>query len=168
MIGREIIQKIIGYFTDWVHVPYSLTDENSLMAYMRTGYQHIHGESFLLPLYAAPVTLTSSAAAWSLDGAKTTIINKDQLAKPFDLHWCGISAISAELDGVIDIFAGDETEEVKIGAVDVERTSNFSRESALPLQIPQQPAGTRISARFTDSTASARTVRIKLYGHFYG
>jgi hypothetical protein len=69
---------------------------------------------------------------------------------------------------VIDIFAGPALTAVKIGAVDVGRTANFSRESAMPVQVPQQPANTRISCKFTDSTTSARTVRVKFYGHVYG
>jgi len=89
------------------------------------------------------------------------------ITKDFDLHWCSIWDISDSLYGVVDIFAGAPGSEEKIGAVDVGRTANFSRESAMPVQIPQQPANTRISCRFTDSTAGAETVRVKFYGHVY-
>lgn len=55
-----------------------------------------------------------------------------------------------------------------IGSVDVWRTANFSRESAMPVQIPQQPANTRISCKLSTSTANADTCRVKFYGHVYG
>ena len=157
----------IGLRTDRVGVPY-VAGEDTALAYLRTGYYHVHGESFLYPDKASPVTLTSAAGAWAGTGVVVEIIPAGALGRPFDLHWCSISTISAELDGVIDFFSGPADDLVKICSVDVERSSNFSRESALPMQVPQLPAGTRISARFTDSTTSQRTVRVKIYGHFYG
>lgn len=69
--------------------------------------------------------------------------------------------------GIVDIFSGAVGEEVKIGSIDVGCTANFSRESAMPVQIPQQPANTRISCRLSDNTTNVQTVRIKLYGHVY-
>ena len=37
----------------------------------------------------------------------------------------------------------------------------------LPIQVPQLPGDTRVSARFTTSTTNADTVRVKFYGHVY-
>lgn len=165
MIGNG--QNNIGIRSDYVDVPF-VPNSESVLAYLQTGYYHIHGASFLYPDKAAPVTLTSGAPAWSLAGAFIEIIPANAITKAFDLHWASLSAISAELDGVIDLFSGAIGAEVQIGAVDVSRTANFAREAAAPLQVPQQPANTRISGRFSDSTTSARTVRIKLYGHVYG
>jgi hypothetical protein len=170
MIGKgynaflSAIKSVVGSFGDWVHVPYSLTDLNSIMAYMRTSYQHVHGQSFLFPKYEAPKTLTSSAAAWSLTGTPVEIIGAEDTDRPFDLHWGVISSISDVLEGVITLYADD----VEICAIPVSRTTNFSREEAMPLQVPQQPAGTVITAMFADSTTSARTVGLKVMGHYYG
>jgi len=157
----------IGNFDDLVHVPFNIEDLNTLFAYLITGYYHVHGASFLYPDKVDPVLLTSSAASWSETGDIIEIIPAGAIAKPFDLHWASIWAISENLYGVVDIFAGPAEAPVKIGAVDVGRTANFSRESNLPVQVPQQPAGTRISCRFSDSTTSARTCRVKFYGHVY-
>jgi hypothetical protein len=165
MIGP--IGNILGAFFDYVHVPYDPDDITTIMGYLRTGYFHVHGASFIYPDKAAPVELTSAAGAWAITGNKIEVIPANAITKNFDLHWASISTISAELDGVIDIFAGPAPSEVQIGAVDVSRTTNFSREGAMPVQIPQQPANTRISCRFSDSTAQARTVRVKFYGHVY-
>jgi hypothetical protein len=163
------IKSVVGSIGDWIEVPYVFQNaKNTIMAFLQTGYYHIHGASFIYPDKADPVLLTSSAAAWSETGDITEIIPANAIVKAFDLHWCSVWDISVALYGVVDIFAGPADAPVKIGAVDVGRTANFSRESAMPLQVPQQPANTRISARFSDSTTSARTVRVKLYGHVYG
>lgn len=155
-----------GKFGDFVDVPY-VPGAESLMAYAVTGYYHVHGASFLYPDKADPVTLTSNAASWNQTGTIVEIIPANAITKAFDLHWCSASDISANLYGVIDIFSGAIGAEVKIGSVDVTRTSNFAQEGNKPLQIPQQPENTRISARFTDSTSSVQTVKVKLYGHVY-
>lgn len=165
--GSDVILDAVGEKGDFVNVPYQPGTE-SIMAYNTTGYYHIHGASFLYPDKANPVTLTSSAAAWSQTGTITEIIPANTITKDFDLHWASISDISANLYGVIDFFSGAVGQEVKICSVDVVRTTAQSRENAMPMQIPQQPANTRISARFSDSTTSSRTVAVKLYGHVYG
>ena len=161
------IDSVVGEMGEYVHVPY-VPDTQTLMAFLATGYYHVHGASFVLPDKADPVTLTSSSASWSETGAIVEVIAASAVTKDFDLHWCSVWDISDSLYGIIDIFAGGAGEEVKIGAVDVGRTANFSRESAMPVQIPQQPANTRISCRFSDSTTSPETVKVKFYGHVYG
>jgi len=163
----DSISDVVGMMGDFVAVPYTPATE-SIMAYNQTGYYHVHGAAFLYPDKANPVTLTSSAAAWSETGNIIEVIPANAIVKAFDLHWASLSDISSSLYGVIDIFAGAPGSEVKIGAVDVVRTTAQSRENATPVQIPQQPANTRISCRFSDSTTSARTVNIKFYGHVYG
>lgn len=158
----------VGASDDFVHVPYDSSILTSLMAYLRTGYYHVHGASFIYPDKANPVTLTSAATpAWAITGNKIEVIPANAITKDFGLHWCSVSNISAELYGVIDIFAGGVGAEVQIGAIDVVRTSISSRESAMPVQVPQQPANTRISCRFSDSTIIARTVEVRFYGHVY-
>lgn len=161
------IKTLLGTKTSIVSVPY-IPHADDMMAFIRTSYYHVHGASFIYPDKVAPILLTSSAAAWSETGDIIEIIPANAITKNFDLHWASIWDISDPLYGVIDIFAGPADAPVKIGAVDVGRTANFSRESAMPVQVPQQPANTRISARFSDSTSSARTVRVKFYGHVYG
>ena len=161
-----LIRDVIGNKNDYVPVPYQ-EDVASILGFLKTGFYHVHGAAFLYPDKAVPVTLTSAAPSWDITGSKTEVIPASSITKNFDLHWASLSDISASLDGVIDIFAGAIGEEVKIGAVDVVRTSNFSREQPVPVQVPQQPANTRISCRFSDSTTSSRTVRIKFYGHVY-
>ena len=163
------IKSAVGVIGDHIAVPYVFrAATNTIMAFLQTGYYHVHGASFIYPDKADPVLLTSSAAAWSETGAITEVIPANAITKAFDLHWASISDIPVTLYGVVDIFAGAIGAEVKIGSVDVTRTDNFSQEGNKPVQIPQQPANTRISCRFSDSTSSARTCRVKFYGHVYG
>lgn len=167
-IGNDPKGKaILGTKTSIVDVPY-VPHVDDMMSFIRTGYYHVHGASFLYPDKADPVTLSSSAASWSEAGALVEIIPTNGIVKDFDLHWCSVNEISATLYGVVDIFAGEIGSEVKIGAIDVSRTTNQAREDNMPVQIPQQAANTRISARFSDSTTSIRTVKVKFYGHVYG
>jgi hypothetical protein len=156
----------IGLKTDYVGVPYD--NDDTVMAYLKTGYLHVHGASFIYPKYVKPIQLTSNAAVWNTTGTIVEVIPANAITKDFDLHWCSISEISADLFGIIDIYSGGAGAEVLIGSVDVSRTTSQSRENAAPVQIPQQPANTRISCKFSDSTSSARTVRVKFYGHVYG
>lgn len=166
MIGNDRVQESVGLKGDFIDVPYQPGTE-SIMAYNATMYYHIHGASWLFPDKADPITLTSSTAAWSQTGAIIEIVPANTFNHPFDIHWASISDISANLYGVIDFFSGNVGQEVKICSVDVVRTTAQSRENAMPMQIPQQAANTRISARFSDSTSSSRTCKIKLYGHVY-
>ena len=169
-IGNDSLGNVlIGIPTDIVGVPYVPHKyDDTLMAYSRTGYYHVHGASFLYPDKADPVVLTSAVAEWAETGAIIEVIPANAIIKNFDIHWCSASDISASLYGIVDIFAGESGNEVKIGSVDVTRTSNFSQEGNKPVQIPQQPAHTRISCRFSDSTTSAQSCKVKFYGHVYG
>jgi hypothetical protein len=167
MISNNGQLKVIGKFGDYVHVPYVPNGE-SVMAFLATGYYHVHGASFIYPKYVDPILLTSAGAAWATTGDLVEVIPANAITKDFDLHWASISDISVALYGIIDIYAGPIEAPVLIGSVDVSRTANFSRENAVPVQIPQQPANTRISCKFSDSTTSVRTVRVKFYGHVYG
>lgn len=126
----------IGQETGFIQVPYQF-GENSILDHLNTSYYHVHGAAFLYPDKVVPVTLTSGIPSWDQGGAITEVIPANGIIKNFDLHWCSISEISASLDGVIDIFSGGVGNEVKIGAVDVVRTSNFSRENPVPVQVPQ-------------------------------
>lgn len=67
--GVDAIENKIGALTDFVRVPYTPNIE-SIIAYLHTGYNHVHGASFVYPKYAAPVELTSNADAWNTTGAK--------------------------------------------------------------------------------------------------
>jgi len=171
MIGNngilKAIKDIIGTLSDLIAVPF-VFGADTIMAHLNTNYYHVHGATFIYPLYAAPVTLTSVAAAWGEPATPTEIMPINTITKDFDLHWASISDISAVLDGIIDLYGDNGSGWVFIGPLcDVVRTSNFSREDQIRVQVPQLPANLRLGCKFRDSTTSIRTVRIKIYGHVY-
>ena len=153
-----------GARTDHIGVPY-VQGDNSIYAHLNTNYYHVHGATFLRPDKAAPVTLTSAAGAWSEAGGIAQVIAANDIKKPFDLHFITVTEISNVLDGVIDIFAGPDL--IRITSIDVSRSTNFSREVQMRIQVPQLPANWRVGCRFTDSTANPQTVKVKLQGHVY-
>ena len=156
-----------GGLEDFVDVPYD-PGTNTIMAHLNTNYYHVHGAAFIYPDKADPITVTSSAAAWSETGTIVEIIPADTITKAFDIHWCSIADISAVLYGMIDLYKDTGGVWEKIGpCCDVVRNSNFTRENWARVQIPQQEANTKIGARFSDSTSSQQTVKIKLIGHVY-
>ena len=160
------ISSIIGEFNDLVVVPYQ--EYQTLYAFLYTGYYHLHGANFIYMDKAAPITLNSDAAAWGIAATPTIIIPANTITKNFDLHWASLSAISAVLDGIIDIYGDVGNGWFKIGPLcDVVRTSNFSREEPVRVQVPQLKANMAIGVIFSDSTTSSRSVRLKLHGHVY-
>ena len=167
--NNTLIQPTLGRFTDLVKVPYSFHDLNTLMAYARTAYYHNHGAPFIYPSIGTdPILLTSGAGAYDQTGAIVEIIPAGAFDFAFDLHWLVVVAISAVLYGYIQLFTGAVGAEVAFGAPEpVSRTDTFSAENAQALHVLQIPAGTRLSARFIDNTASARTCRIWVKGHAY-
>lgn len=171
MIGNDgllkAIKNIIGTVADIVSVPF-VFGTNTILAHLNTNYYHIHGATFIYPLYADPVLLLSDAAEWGEPTSPTELMPINTITKDYDLHWASISDISAVLYGIIDLYGDDGGGWSYIGPLcDVVRTSNFSREDQIRVQIPQLPANLRLGCKFRDNTTSQRSVRIKVYGHVY-
>ena len=157
----------VGFKTDYVGVPFA-AGVNSVLAYAVTGYFHVHGKALVYPNHADEITLTAGAGAWNLTGLITEIVPENALNESaFDLHWINISGISANGTIQIDLYAGNAGEEVLIWSGRATRTTVTSPNGSHPLHIPQQPAGTRISARLSDSTAGALTCQASVEGHYY-
>lgn len=157
----------IGNLSDFVSVPYSFGN-NTLMAHLNTSYYHVHGEPFVYPTLADNVTLTAGTGAWDNTGSITEIVPANTLSTAaFDIHWIEISDISAVGTIEIELYAGASGSEVKIGSTRANRTTNQARNGPKRVQIPQQPANTRISARLSDNTAGALTCEVSIEGHYY-
>jgi len=163
------VQRIqnIGDKGDFIHLPYSSLS-NSVLAYLNTGYYHIHGESFIRPNHANSVQLTAQASAWGVGGTIVEVIPANSITKAFDLHWITISAISENSEIQVDIYSGSAGNEVLIGSAIAVRNAVMSQEGAIRIQIPQQPANTRISCKLSSSTVNATTANVKFMGHTYG
>jgi len=53
----------VGDVSDYVGVPF-VANANTVLAYLQTGYYHVHGASFIYPDKAVPVQLTAAAPSW--------------------------------------------------------------------------------------------------------
>jgi hypothetical protein len=161
------LRRLIGSKSDFVHVPY-VNGENTVLAYLKTGYYHIHGKSFSYPILANNVVLTSGEGAWNNTGNITQVIPVNALNESyFDLHWLNISAISGNCEALIEIFSGLAENEVKIGSTRTHRNAVQSQEGSNMIMIPQQSANTRISCRVSDSTQGTITCAVSFEGHYY-
>ena len=161
------IDRKIGALDELVRVPYDI-GLNTILAHLNTAYYHVHGKGFCYPDHADSVVLTSANGAWAIPANVTEVIPAGALNEAaFDLHWINISAIDDVAEIQIDIFAGDVGEEVRICPTRSQRNTNQSRESANKIQIPQQPPGTRISCKLSDSTAGNTTAAVSFEGHYY-
>lgn len=162
-----LIKRTIGAFGDFVAVPF-VSGVTTIIGFLQTQYYHIHGASFCYPNYANPVLIQAGAGAWNLTGTITEIIPANTIVKAFDLHWINISDISGNGYLKIDFFSGALGAEVLIpGGVKAFRNAVFNQEGPKRIQVPQQPANTRISARLSDSTAGQLTCNIDFEGHVY-
>lgn len=158
---------LVGKLSDWVAVPYA-PGVNTVLAHLNTAYYHIHGIPFVYPKYADAVILTSGAGAWGTSGAIVEVIPAGALSvAAFDLHWLSCVDISANCQGIIDIYKGAAGSEVLISGVDIYRNAVQSQEGSKRIQVPQQAAGERISCKFSTSVAGVTTVAVKFNGHYY-
>lgn len=160
--ANATIVDAIGNKTDYIPVPYQ-NGEPSIMAYLHTSYYHVHGTSFVFPNLAAAVTATKSATEWA-EGTAVELIAADATAHAFDIHFCVINDISSNGQYQLNLYASDTT---LIGSIVFSRSANFSQEAYVPVQIPQQPAGTKITAKLAGSGTGTSNCGIKLVGHYY-
>lgn len=159
----------IGIFTDFINVPYQYGSvDNTILAYLVTGYFHVHGRPFVRPDHADDILLTAGAGVWDLTGAIIEVIPANSLnVSEFDLHWINIHSISANGTIQIDIYSGEVGSEVLISSTKATRTAVQSQNGPKRIQIPQQVKNTRISCRLSDNTAGSITCRVSFEGHYY-
>lgn len=161
------LKQRIGRLTDHVVVPY-VDGVNTALAFLHTNYYHTHGKPFCYPDHADDVVLTAGAGAWDVSAALVEVVPKGVLNYAvFDIHWLNIADISENAQIQVDLFAGDVGEEVRISPSKTHRNAVQSQEGSKRIQIPQQPSGTRISARLSSSTANATTCAVSVEGHYY-
>jgi len=170
MIGP--LGSIIGKIGDWIPVPYVFGSVyNTVMAFLQTGYYHVHGASFILP-DEDPITVTSNVGAW---GAITQdviqeVLAVNQIIKDYDIHWCSVSDISAALQGMLYYYTRESDAEPWVffrAACDVVRTTAQSREIQSPSMISQIKAGTALGVGFKTDSVGAQSCKVKVYGHVY-
>jgi hypothetical protein len=168
------IKNVIGSIGDYIRVPYTASAiTNTVMAFLQTGYYHIHGRTFIFPDLANDFVLTSGAGAWGTAGAFIELIPENAIDSAFDLHWMDIHNMTEDAEYQVKLYSGLIGAEVEIEpGVRAFRDSVFlageETTGARPLQIPQQPSNTRISAKLFSSNAGTAQASINIKGHRYG
>jgi hypothetical protein len=160
--GNVYMRDVIGNKTDYLALPFN--NETSVIGHLNTLYYHIHGTAFTAPALADSVTVTKSTTAWEL-GTAQELIAADSTLNAFDVHYVVIDNISANGQFELHLIADDTT---TIGRVVFSRSATFSQEAYIPIQIPPQAAGTKITAKLAGSGTGATTCGVKLVGHYYG
>jgi len=162
---NALVRDVIGNKEDTSFSNGSHTGNPSVVGHLKAGYYHIHSNAKVAPSLADSIVLTTSANAWTL-GNKVEIIpaaGAGSMTKWFDIHWVVVHSISAVDEYELVLWADDTTE---IGRICFVKTAAQSQEGNLPIQIPPQAPGTKISANVASKSGSD-TVSIKLYYHEY-
>jgi len=128
-------------------------------------YYHVHSPAKVYPNLANPVNVVAGVGAWTF-GAYTEIVPENGITEAFDIHWVHTSEISAVDNYQLELYSGTVGNEVLIGSIAFSRDSNQVQTASQPIQIPPQPANTRITARLASGTGSDN-VDIKFYYHEY-
>jgi hypothetical protein len=160
MIERqEYIQGKIGIETDFWGSKYTI------LGYSNAAYQHIHSPAKCYPTLANGVTVTGAAGAWAL-GNFAEIIPAGTITTEFDIHWVNFEAVSANDVYEFVLYAGGAGAETEIGRVRTYKTSTAAGSISVAIQIPPQPANTRISAKVASSSGNDN-VTVSLFYHEY-
>lgn len=167
MIGNDPTgRKNQGVPDDIVGVPF-VFGSNTILAHLNTVYYHMHGQSFSYPKLADSVNIVAGSGVWDNTGAITEVIPAATLVADFDLHWINIYNISANGEGLIQVYSGGIGLEVEIGSVKFNRNAVQSQEGPKRIQTPQIVAGARISCRLSDNTAGQLNCNVSFEGHYY-
>ena len=127
--------------------------------------EHFHSAKLVYPTGAAGVTLTcGDAAAWTL-GSFTEIVPANTIAKPFDIHFVEIEAVSTAATYEVVLYAV----ETEIGRFrfTAAGTPNNIVFVPRPFQCGQQPKNTQIQAKIMSSSGNANTSTISVEYHTY-
>jgi hypothetical protein len=103
--GNTHMNQVVGDKRDTSRVS---LPESSLMNYNKALYYHIHAPAGIYPSLAAPIQLTSNAAAWTL-GDKTTIIGNIASTLSNDTTISAGTFGSASISNSEGVFIGDES-----------------------------------------------------------
>jgi len=136
-----------------------------VIALDRLDKQHA-GTHKTYPLLADPVTLTSSASAWTY-GSYAEIVPADTITSDFWITGIEASNPSAADNYVICIATGGAGAETDIIEVPVTRTDITAAGVIMSVIIPVNPpvkvsANTRISGRSASKAANANTIDVKI------
>jgi len=142
--------------------------DKTVLGYFNSLYQHVHNKAIVFPTLAAGKVVTGGVAAWA-EGAAVEIIGTATApfaTNAFDIHWINFEAASANDTYELSLYSGADAS-VEIGRVRTTKYSNTDGVVSVPIQIPAQAAGTKISAKVASAGGGEDTVTISVYAHLY-
>ena len=151
----------IGETTDPAVLPVTAT----LFNYAKGAYEHVHEPAKCYPTLAAATTFTAGEAAWA-ESAAATLIDTNEITVPFDIHYLQVEAVGANAVYEISLWSGASAD-VEIGRVRTLKQSTPAGFSSVPIQIPPQPANTKISVKVATNSAAADTIAFSAFYHEY-
>jgi len=134
----------------------------SIVGHLKAAYFHAHGNSFTIP-DNAPITVAPGNGAYTY-GAPVQI--GSYAPTVYDVHWVQISNI--DNNGFYNVQLCNIDGTTVYGKTSCFRTSNFTQEGNVPIQVSPVPKGTTLYARVGVSTGNiAHTIAVKLFCHPY-
>ena len=140
--------------------------DKTLLGYQNSLYQHVHQQSRVYPTLADGIVVTGGAGAWQL-GNFAEIIPENTIADAYDIHFVRFESASVNDVYEFVLYKGALGAEVEVGRVRTTRDSATSGITDVPIQIPAQPANTRISAKVASKTGGGDTVTVSVMYHTY-
>jgi hypothetical protein len=160
---NSTIKDVIGQKNDNNYVHAQTLAGQAYMA-----YYHVHAPAFVYPDRADSIPVTSEAGAWAESANTTEVIPAGTITSRFDLHWVQVSELAANGEEYqLNIYSGAAGAESLIAQARMFRLTNFVQEGNLPIQVPPQNAGERISVRLYNSGAGSTTANVVFSGHPY-
>jgi hypothetical protein len=167
----EFLQEMIGNRED---KSFSNGAQNpSVLGALKAGYFHVHDKAKVYPTgvgeYGAdPVPLISGDTDPWIHGGKIEVVPANTIDKWFDIHWVVLGTAPAVDDYELRVYAGAELAEEEIGRIAFSREAIQDRSTVnLPIQIPPQPANTRISMSLACGDGDGAGCSVKIYYHTY-
>ena len=154
-----LINTKVGNTTDYAA-------HETLLGYNNSLYQHVHNSAKCYPTLADGVVITGGAGAWQL-GNFVELIPASTITVNFDIHWINFEAASVNDVYELVLYKGTLGNEIEIGRIRTVRDSVQSGITDVPIQIPEQDANTRISAKVASKSGGGDTVTISVYYHEY-
>jgi hypothetical protein len=138
----------------------------TILGYANTADNHTHSQSLCYPTLSDGVQINSGSTAWEL-GPITEVIPAGYIPGAYDLHWVNFETASGNGVYELQLFTGAPGEETLVAQVRTVRDNTQYGISSVPVQMPIQPPGTRLSARLAANNNN-RNVTLSVYYHKYG
>jgi len=149
------LQDVLGNKTD-------TEAGNSVYAYTKGTYEHLHAASKVYPTLAAGVTVTAGNS-WVL-GDFIEIVPASTITTNFMIHHICVESLSANDTYELVIYKGAESSEIEIGRVRFSKNANQEGTDNQPILTTLVAANERISAKIATASGSS-TATISVFYH---